>query len=367
MIAGALLAACSAVATGDLPPPRRAVDSGAQGDAEILAALSRLEPRDQKDVAEWVRSEVLYLPTLQRHLIAQALRLDERDPGLWPAVEPAPFYDAATHAASGGPVERRYVDPASPLAAATEKQLGFDPWPIGVHRAYVYDWTSREVRRLADPDAPEHVVACALRGLPPDADLALALVLRALDRGEEQPALVAFGHAYCDRNGKAFGSLTLYDAYFGGSDHERPDIDVLGLLHDLENDWTSWKAPIPALAHPKVYGRINELFKSPRVYRELREAVATAYLAGSIEMPPTYTTYRASFNALWEDAGRVADVGERLPDSASRDAWVDAWNAKVKETAGLGPAGEERARQLERDEQGVRAILIDVLRQMKVL
>jgi hypothetical protein len=352
-----------------LEAPTRAAEPSPEQptDEALAAALARLAPRDAKDAAEWVRSEVLYLPTLQRQLVEAALALDERDAGLWPAAAPAPFYDAAEHAASGGPVERRHVDPTGELAASTKRQLGVDPWPIGLDRAFAYDWSTREVRRLADSDAPEHILAAALRGLPPDADLALALVLRALDRGEEQASLAAFGHAYCDRGGLAFGEITLYDAYFGGSDHERPDVDVLALIHDLENDWKSWKAPIPASAHPKVYARVNQLFKAPRVYRELREAVATAYLAGSIEMPPTYATYRASFNALWQESGDFAALADRLPDAKARDGWIDDWNAHVKVTDGLAPSGEQRARQLEQDEQAVRAVLVDVLRQMKAL
>ena len=49
--------------------------------------------------------------------------------------------------------------------------------------------------------------------------------------------------------------------------YSTPDVDALGIIHDIHDDWRSWVAPIPASVHEFIYGEIEALFVACARYR----------------------------------------------------------------------------------------------------
>ena len=114
--------------------------------------------------------------------------------------------------------------------------------------------------RTGEFRSAQHVFELALAGYAPQADLAVALLEQALDRGEQQLALGAFGHAYTDREGRVFPGLTLYDAWSSGLEIEMPDVDNLGIVHAVTGQRGRWVAPVPASEHDELYALVGELY-----------------------------------------------------------------------------------------------------------
>ena len=141
-------------------------------------------------------------------------------------------------------------------------------------RGLGYDYATREVRHTRDVKDPERIFKNGLAGCAPDLDLCAALVERMLDDGSQQKTLAAFAHAYTDRDGRVYPGVTLYDAWSSGVEIEMPDVDTLGIVHTLLDDWKTWKAPVDASQHDKLYAKIGELYRALHRLQGLRHALA---------------------------------------------------------------------------------------------
>ena len=345
-----------------LATPAAAQDA-APDDEALRRAWSFLLPEEQRDAAAQVAAETAALDSFQNRLVRHALELEAIDPGLLPEARPIPVFDPKVHAPKQ-PIPRRKLPPDDPRA---KRQLErFLPpsarlpgWP-----AWVYDWGTGEVLRTADWEDPGLVFENALAGLPPRAALAEALVARALDDGTQRVPLAAFGHAYTDREGNVFPGLTLYDAWSSGADMEMPDVDVLGVVHDVLGERKRWKAPVPPRQHDALYAAVADAFGRARAHRALREALARTYLRGSPPLPEPYPLALERLHGLWEEhASMPAELARALPDVKGLEGFLGDWAMRYEKDAERIAKARARRGILERDAAQVRDFLVRALRE----
>lgn len=349
-----LLAACALCAASLAQAPA--------DEARMRGMWAKLAPADKAEVAEWFAHEVRSLQNVQTDIVRKALETQERDPGLWPRAAEPPVYDPKRHAPAQ-PIPRKVLDPQDPKALREQKRLL--SWRAGapIDAAYRYDWGRREIVSDGRGKDPERVFAMGVQGLGPDVDLVIALSALALDGGGQQAALAAFSHAYTDREGTVYPGITLYDAWCSGAELEMPDVDSLGIVHDVFNDWKSYKAPVRASQHDALYARIESAFVPARSYRALREAVAEVSVRAKPPLDQGYSVHLDRLHALWEHFGRDrAVVAEALPKKAEDvNAFLTDWTEKAERTSSIIDAGRERRRQLELSEAEVSRTLARVL------
>ncbi len=241
------------------------------------------------------------------------------------------FYDPKLHA-PGDPIPRRRLDVKDPAAAAEfERRTRADP-PREDPRAWVYDWGKREVHRLPSAGTKEHLFEMFVRGLPARADLAEAAMLCALDQGAAQKELGAFAHAYTDRSGNVYPGLTLYDVWSSGSAMEMPDVDVLGIIHDVHGEWDRWRAPMPDTQHEAVYAVVAKDFARAKRYRALRQALAHVYLQGEPMLREGQGPARRRLHGLWvEFQNDAAALSGKLPGPEDLDEFSASWTETFEE------------------------------------
>jgi hypothetical protein len=350
------------LASGSSLPPRSSIEEPDEEPEEerIREAWSYLRPAEKRDVIEWLRVECEGLGTLQRGLIDFILNSQAEDPGFSPEDQPPPFYDPAEHAP--GQAARKRVAEGHRLALKTRLQILGEPDPTRLRSAWRYDWGSRELRRDADLDQPDRIFENALVGHPPDLDLARELVLRQLDEGEQREALAALGHAYTDRNGKVFPGLTLYDAWNSGNTIEMPDVDNLGIIHDIDDQWRKWVSPVPASKHDALYERVGEIFLDANRYRALREALADCYLIGEPAPRAGYGVNYSRFHALWEKHGSdPASLVKKLPDTRRWKRFLEKLIRDLARDEKLWQRGANRQAILATNGRAVRSTLLRIL------
>jgi len=322
-----------------------------------------LLPAEQEEVAAWFSADVKNLGTFQGQLLALALKLEPNDPVYLPADPGIPWFDPKEHAPND-PIPRRTLDADDPRAVAERKRLFASRAPQLSLSAWRYDWGSRTVVRSGDFQAPDHVFELALAGLPPQSDLAIALLERALDSGEEQVALGAFGHAYTDREGWVFPGLTLYDAWCSGQEIEMPDIDNLGIWHVITGEKTRWKAPVPASDHDALYAFVGEQFQRVHNFRALRSAFAQTFMTGSARLDAAYLPHLLRLHGLWEQcASDPAKLAALLPESKDSAKYLVGVAKKFDKDSKRVNAAKNRWAQLDADAQQVRALLDRILKE----
>ncbi|MCE9595020.1 MAG: hypothetical protein K8S98_12615 [Planctomycetes bacterium] len=330
-------------------------------DDELRRGWSLLTDAERADVAAHFAEEARFLDGLQRALIEHALSLDETDPGLLPVDAGTPVFDPNVHAPAQ-PIARNVLEFDAPAARNERERLLKRVPKTGLDPAFRYDWGRRLVVRLADPEDAERVFANGLTGHPPRYDLALAQVERELDRGEEQKTLAAFDHAYTDRAGTVYPGITLFDAWSSGAEMEMPDVDVLGVVHDVLGDWKTWKAVIPNEQHEGIYDKVGELYLRARDYRGLRAALASTYLSGTVPLVDGYVGHRLRLHGLWESAiSMPKELSAKLPDAAHRQEFLVAWSESFDKNAELVPRAQARQAELDRDAQRVHDVLARIL------
>jgi hypothetical protein len=222
--------------------------------------------------------------------------------------------------------------------------------------------------RLARPGAT-HIFQLALAGRVPDSDLAQAIVAARLDKGGQRVAHRAFAHAYSDRAGKALREVTLYDVWGSGLEMEMPDVECLGIVHEVLGDWKSWVAPVPPTQHDALYARIGELFIDLRAEREMGQALAATYLQGEPPLAATYQAHRDRLHALWAQVGcDPSALVDDLPttDEGLEEFWTTRGKALDSDLA-LWQAGGVRRAALVADAVKVRETLVWVMRQLELL
>lgn len=347
-------------------PPTIELPPSGPTDEELHRAWSFLLPGEQLDAAEWLRAEASHLDSFQLGLITYALGLEKRDLGTLPVAPPTPVYDPAVHAPRQV-IPRTPLEPDDPRAVAERERL-LGRTSAWMRCSWRYDWSIREVVRTGDDHDPTTVFENAIRGYPPDADIAQALIERALDDGSEQKLLTAFAHAYTDRSGTVYPGVTLYDAWSSGADMEMPDVDTLGIVHDIDDDWKKWVAPVAAGQQEKLYAHIGDLFVRARRYRGLRQALAATYVIGSAPLRDAYAGHRDRLHSLWDvNKSTPEDVLAKLPDAKKAADFLEKWSAKVDRDVPLTQAGLSRRGTLDRDSAAVRATMIRILKEMGAL
>jgi hypothetical protein len=267
------------------------------------------------------------------------------------------------------------LDPDSSAARdAAEKILGLEsalpgaarksglPPVRALERGWIYDYATRELRRVPAADERQRVFENALAGYAPMLDFTEAAVEAMLDDGSQQSRARAFAHAYSDRAGNVFPGISLYDAYASGTEIEMPDVEILGIVHGIFDEWTRWVAPIPASEHTALYKKIGQEFLALHRHRGLRHALAITYCSGTEVLRDGYQGNLDNFHALWEDCSSTpAKLRERLPGPDRWAAFLEDWVAVCLKEGSPYRAGQNRRAVLDRDARAVRATLLRVL------
>ena len=266
------------------------------------------------------------------------------------------FFDPKVHAPAQ-PIARKRLSIADSRVKRLLKEVRKAPDPRAPIVAYDYDWGSARVVRTGDPNEPDSVFHNALLGLPPGADLARAQALSMLDDEDERKLQAAFAHAYTDREGNVY-PVTLYEMWATGDTIEMPDVDTLGILHDVRGEWRRWVAPVPGSEHDALYKVLGELFASCRRSRELRLSMAELLLAPGMTPRKGYESLAFNLHALWashdSDPAKLASV---LPEGKESEAYLVALVERCKQDYKLYAQGRRRAALLRQDALGLRKAL----------
>jgi hypothetical protein len=267
-----------------------------------------------------------------------------------------PFFDPKLHAPAQ-PIPRKRLPPSSERVKRLLAEVRRAAPPEALELTYDYDRVRGSVVRTGDPDEPEVVFRNALRGAPPGADLARALLLARLERADERKLQAALGHAYTDREGNVY-PVTLYEMLGSGIEIERPDVDALGIVHEVLDEWRRWTAPVPGTQHAPLYELINGLSAAAKSSRELQENLAELYLLPSAAPSPGFESLGLNLQALWASHdSKPAKLAALLPDGKGRDAFLAALVERCKKDYPLYAQGRRRAAQLRRDGEALRALL----------
>ncbi|MCE9594367.1 MAG: hypothetical protein K8S98_09235 [Planctomycetes bacterium] len=350
------------------PPPRRIARTSGQllpweKEERARAAFATLDADEQVGLVEALAIECKKLDTFQMQLMRFVLAQDDTDFGLRPDAQPATWFDPAKHAPAQ-PIARHELAIDDPLAVAAREQILGAIAPRRAESGWAYDWAPREVVRLPNERDPWRVLENALAGLPPHWDLVEALVEKQLDDGSLQATFTAFAHAYTDRVGAVYPGITLYDAWASRTDLEVPDVDSLGIIHDLSNDWTTWKSVVPEEQHQALYQRIGELFTPALHFRGLRENLARTFVCGTTELRDGYQQHFDNFQSLWESvSSNPADLAVLLPDDAKWSDFLLKLTSQVKTDEQLALRGIRRRYTLDQNGEQVRANLYWLLEQ----
>lgn len=343
---------------------------GVPSEEALVEAWEALGEGDRAEVVEWLRAECDnaedYRSTLEQYMLS---KLDDREFD-FPEAEPAPFFDPEEHTPAQI-IPRRFVDPeGDKRLEKTLKGLRSGVVKKEFVPAFEYDWRRGMVVRTETAwDDPARIVTNAARGFSPYTDLVEALVCRQLDRpspGAEamEPYADLFGHAYADRDGRAFRGITLYNAWVSGAPLEMPDVEVLGIYHGLTDDWTTYVAPIPPRQHGELYPKIAEWSKVYRRYRALRVAIARSYLQGRARIPREYAVIRKRIHGLWESVSSdPATLAPELPAAADWGQWMNDSVLKIDNKPEIMAGGRARAAALKESKAWTRRTLYGILRE----
>ena len=326
-------------------------------DERVREAWSYLRPEERVDAIARFEAHAIWMESFQNSLIEYALANLEEDPGLLPEPGPLPYFDPELHA-PGQPIRRKRAE-GSRAERVVESLANY---PRRMRPAWEYDWAEQRVVRTAEIADPERMFENALAGLPPRLDLAEALVLAMLDDGELLETHRAFGHAYTDRSGWAY-PVTLYTAWCSGESLEMPDVDTLGIVHTLDDEWRRWKAPVSPYKLDDLYERIGEHFQDARRHRGLRVALARTFLVGSPDMRDGYDTHLLTMHALWnEHESTPPELAGELPEVKDWAKFLERWAKRVAKDEDLAEMAVYRRDLLDWEGYQVRNLMIGVLR-----
>jgi hypothetical protein len=363
LIAAPASAALQKKPSGKVAPPSKPVAPSPemarrdQENARARRAFDALSPGERDEVAEFFSAETERLGTFQLSLMRSVLKGQDKDSGLWPEFEPPPVFDPSVHA-PGQVIPRQSLTADDPRVLALRNR---EPGP-GFDVVWTYDYATRELRHATNVKDAARIFANGLAGIPPGLDLCTALVERALDDGSQQKVLTAFGHAYTDRSGTVYTGITLYDAWASGAEIEMPDVDTLGIVHTVLDDWKTWVAPVSPAQHDDLYGKLGELFKAAHRHRGLRHALAQTYLVGSATLRDGYAPHLDGFHALWEKhRSTPAELVPTLPAATKWEKFLTDWSKRYRSDSKLARGGQTRRATLDSDAAAVRATLLGVL------
>lgn len=332
-------------------------------DEVVRAAWEALEHQDRIEIAQWFSAEAERLDTFQNALMAHVFAVHARARYDWPEAQPElPLYDPKKHAPAQVIPRRWLRENSSEVKRWKERVFAAVP-ERALLQGWRYDYPSASVVRLGDEFDPERVFHNGLAGLPPDLDLAEAIVESWLDDESLREVLTAFGHGYSDRNGKAYPGVTLYDVWCSGAQMEMPDVECLGIIHDVLDEWDRWVAPVDPRDHGELYQALGEIFAPARRHRGLRTALARTYLIGTPVMRDQYGPTTDRLHSLWDSCqSEPSKLIEQLPGSGEEwTEWFVALGQKVMKDPELMKAGQNRRLTLEADQARVRRVLVGVM------
>ena len=147
---------------------------------------------------------------------------------------------------------------------------------------------------------------------------------------------------------------------------EMPDVECLGIVHDLLDDWKTWRAPVRK--QQPLYDKIGELFFPARQHRGLRHALAVAYLVGDSGALGAYSSNHHQLHALWEEcASTPPRLTQQLPPSKGWRAFLEGWREHVDGAQGLQAKARNRHLALDRSALATRALILRILRENELL
>jgi hypothetical protein len=323
-----------------------------------------LPKEERKEISAWYRAECDRRRTLARQLERHVFHSFKEARGNWDKLEPAGVYDGAKHAPAQ-PIMRTMLAPQDPRVAVERKRMGLTL--VGPAPAWVYDWGTGRVLQSEQPFAPDHLFELALAGRAPEQDLAIALIEQSLDLGTLRPIHKAFSHTYASRTGTAFAGISLYDAWGSGVKIEMPDVECLGILHDVEDDWRSFSAPVAGRQQAPLYKRIGKMFHRIRRERSLAQALAASYFNADPKLDPTYSSATDRLQLFWAKHDSALDVSRgALPASSEWDAWWETL-ALLQTDEDLLERAAQRRMSLRAEGVRLRGIMVWVMREWGAL
>ena len=342
---------------------------GLPSDRILRRYYRRQKKAQRRDLVEWLRLELRSSGSFQNRVLATLLKREPGSPDMWPALDGLRHYDPEIHTPNlKKKVRRRRLSAKSSKGKKATKAFLPEPAEGDFDSIWTYHWGDRVVYRNGERVEPDRIFENALKGHPPDVDLLHALALKNLDDGREEKILAAFSHAYADRDGNVFPHVSIYDAWSSGKTLEMPDIDVLGIVHDVLNDWKTWTAPIAPRDHGEVYGKIGELFKRARRYRALREVLAKCLVTGKPVLGGGYDSSLEVLHVFWDEHGSDPyRLAESLPDGTTWREFLVAWQGRFGREPELQARGRKRRQVLEADARRVRSTLVWVMREYGAL
>jgi hypothetical protein len=342
-------------------------------DDQLRDVWAKLPEEMRQEVGRWYQAEIRATRTYQGQLVSYILDGLDHDPRDWPAgsSEPA-LYKASVHAPAQV-ITRRFVARPSRSQQAWIRKVFRARASEAAPPAWTYDYARGTVVSRTESGAvqasPSHLFRLALAGRVPDSDLAQAIVASRLDQGGQRVAHRAFAHAYSDRAGMALRQVSLYDVWASGLEMEMPDVECLGIVHDVLGDWKSWVAPVPPTKHDELYERIGLIFLDLRTERELGQALAATYFQADPPLAATYLAHRDRMHALWAQVG--CDPAVLVADLPTTDEQLEKfWSVRGKaldSDLALWEAGGVRRAALAADGHKVRSTLVRVMRNLKLL
>ena len=354
------------VPTGDVPqeaPPQppAPTQQGEFTDEQILEAWRKLDSDSRYEVMERFRAEVMGQKTFQNTLLRFVLDRLDQDPGTFAVLDAPVPYDPVLHAPER-PI-KRYPLPPESARLKYVRNMFLENTPVRkLDSSWIYVYATREIRRIGPRDDLDKTFRNALNGFPPGLDLAEAVLEQWLDDGSQQATAQAFGHSYTGREGGVYAEFTLYDAWASGTKFETPDIDILGLIHDLENDWGSCKAPLHGACAEELPARVETFFVPYYRHRGLRNALARTFLSGQPALGDGYISYLDRFHFFWDDnESTPAKLLSKLPNPEEWESFLAKLLKEFDRSKEAREKGLVRRDTLHNNGREVRRAVIDAM------
>lgn len=223
-----------------------------------------------------------------------------------------------------------------------------------LHRRVDYDLASGTLVRRPYPTRAERFENL-LRGFAPDTDFALARALSLVDKRKRQERARGawFEHQYCDRSGWLFPGIRLYDAWTSGVECEVPDVDSFAWRRTVERKKGGE-------AYEKLYPKLSKSARIEREFREIRHALALAFVTADATMDVEYRLLVPRFHALLVEFDDDLKDLEKVVRKLGRDGVVKRIDERIlKEPSGpTYRAREGRRTELEQMRDRIRAVAL---------
>jgi hypothetical protein len=316
--------------------------SGKRTPGELQAQWKKAAGEQKRAAVKLFKTRLAALETAQMRALRTALALSE---AAGVRRSELPFFDTQKHTPAN-PIPRKRLGPGDARAKRLVEAVRGKEKPA--EPAFDYDWGRALLLRRDATEDPESVFQDALRGVPPGLELARARLLAFLDPPEDRKLQAAFENAYTDRDGNVF-PLTLYEMWSSGQTMEMPDVDTLGIVHEVLDDWQRWVAPVPAEQHPALYKVVGGLYQRAKRARELRTILAEALLLPQPRARESADLPAGSAHALWavleDDPRRLLAM---LPAADKAEAFLKELDQRVRRDPQYSH-GRQRAARLRSD------------------